>query len=588
LASAKISSDSKWLIKTQDRLLGPFVGTEVRAKILSKEFAVFDEVMPPMGRWRCLRDQPEFIDTIEEMRRGLMTQREDTEVQGHTKTIVIELDEQTKSISGLKIQDAEIISESRGFIAKEKTQKGGGRSYGVSQKSKSDSSGVREARTLWTIFAGLISIGILVYFLSGGSLGLNWEAKRNYSQLVAKAKQAAWLGDGLLALKFANDGELLRSENNFEADPQGALLLGALKLAYNGETVAAKRVAEEVLARRPTLDVAGAALNLMALAAIRTDDLKEAGRILNSIKSVSPEISFNRAAVDFMSKNFESAISTLRSLVRLKPEFHEARLLLAKSLIESGLRRGQNIQQSVGQDATTKREAYQILEMLKIERTVFEFDANIILAALEIETAEGSGKKQAAGFINEALAADPLIVDDQVTSPFLYRQVIQPKSLISTCRSNYIHMLTDNSRAVLALCMVRGGDANEAQRDVSALVAARPHEPIFQMIQSLIWFQLGRDDDARSNIKLFSDKEALPILGYNLMFRDCRRRSVAACEVRALSALEKLNPMPTIAMIGLSQQMQRNGKTEESREMLRQLEARAPGLRQTRELSVTK
>ncbi len=67
-----------WLVKSGDRILGPYSGEEIKNKLHEKELVVIDEVVMPMRRWRYIRDEPAFALVVEEVRKSHLSMREDT------------------------------------------------------------------------------------------------------------------------------------------------------------------------------------------------------------------------------------------------------------------------------------------------------------------------------------------------------------------------------------------------------------------------------------------------------------------------------------------------------------------------------
>jgi hypothetical protein len=77
---ASANKDTLWLVKSGDRVLGPFATNEVVRRLRAKELVVIDEVIAPQSRWRHIRDEALFSNVVDEIRTGLMSVRDDTEV----------------------------------------------------------------------------------------------------------------------------------------------------------------------------------------------------------------------------------------------------------------------------------------------------------------------------------------------------------------------------------------------------------------------------------------------------------------------------------------------------------------------------
>jgi hypothetical protein len=123
------TANTIWLVKSGDRILGPYATDEVVHRIKTKEIVVIDEVISPESRWCYVRDVPTFSAAVEEVRGGLMSSREDTEVQGYTDQVTLtdssESFNKTSSMNvdprvgydSSQIQDAEFVDKPAEFKA---------------------------------------------------------------------------------------------------------------------------------------------------------------------------------------------------------------------------------------------------------------------------------------------------------------------------------------------------------------------------------------------------------------------------------------------------------------------------------------
>ncbi|RYZ73257.1 MAG: tetratricopeptide repeat protein, partial [Proteobacteria bacterium] len=82
------TSNGPWLVKSGDRVLGPYTTEEVGRLLRAKEIVVIDEVISPQARWAYVRDVSAFNSVVDEIRRGQAQSREDTEIQGYTNTVI--------------------------------------------------------------------------------------------------------------------------------------------------------------------------------------------------------------------------------------------------------------------------------------------------------------------------------------------------------------------------------------------------------------------------------------------------------------------------------------------------------------------
>ena len=543
--------EMKWLVKSDDKIFGPFSAEQVRNKLMARELTIFDEVMKPFGRWKHLRVEEEFAEAVEAMRTDLMNSREDTEVAtAITQTEF--LGEGSREVTG---QTSDVDYKRR--------------RYGVA--SEASNVGTREAKMLWYLFIGLIVSTVLIYFALNSRL-FGWgEGRRHYQDLIARAQEALFVGDSFLALRVLSQADEVRAGAGMALDANAALQLAALKMKFNGEVVAAKRLANEVLKSGPPTLTQAMAKNVLAMAAVRNDEIKEAKLLIDESGLSTPEIAFNRAVIDMLNNDYDSAVSVLRNVLKVKPDFDEARYLLARSLLKLD---------AAGQQG--KFESYEMLKALRSERGVYTFDAAIALALIDIQHGD---RPTAAATVKAAFDEDPLVLDDQITSVFLMRQFVSPSALVEDCKS--IHKALNNyiSQALVALCQARAGDPGAAQASLSGVLAGKPQDPILQSISALILFASAREDEARTTLKLIRGKNEFPTLGQMLTIRDCAIRNDGECEQKASEALSKLTPVPLIALASQIRILHRQGKQNEARALYKQLKDRTAQLKQVHQLS---
>lgn len=550
------TSELKWLVKSDDKVFGPFTADDIKKRLMSRELTIFDEVIKPLGRWKHLRVEEEFAEAVEAMRTDLMNSREDTEVQ--TSVTQTELMARSEAAG----------DGSRDVSGPSSSSDNKRRRYGVAGEAKD--AGLREARMLWYLFAGLVVATIVIYFaLNSRFFGIG-EGRRHYQDLITKAQEALAVGDSFLALKLLSQADEVRQSGGLALDANATLQLAALKMKFNGEVVAAKRLASEVLKTEPQTVTKGLAKNVLAMAAVRNDELKEAKVLIEEAGLASPEIAFNRAVIDIIGNDYDSAIGVLRNLLKAKSDFDEARYLLARALFKFD---------SAGQQG--QYEAYELLKALRAERGVYTFDAAIALALMDLRHGD---RPTAAASIKAAFDEDPLILDDQLSSIFILRQLVNPAALIEDCKQIHKGLGNYISQALLAICQARGGDPASAQSGLSGVLAGKPQDALLQAISSLILFGLAREDDARTTLKMVRSKGESPALAQFLMLRDCVLRNDADCEQKTFESMPKTSPMPLVALASEVRIMHRQGKLNEAKTAYRQLKERTPMLKQVHQL----
>jgi tetratricopeptide (TPR) repeat protein len=97
-----------WLVKSGDRILGPFSVDAIEARLGSRDLVAIDEVCSPGGRWHYLRDEPRFAKALETLRNSTFNQREDTEINGVADASAVTADFDERTASGADVEPLKI------------------------------------------------------------------------------------------------------------------------------------------------------------------------------------------------------------------------------------------------------------------------------------------------------------------------------------------------------------------------------------------------------------------------------------------------------------------------------------------------
>lgn len=80
-----------WLVKSLGHILGPYSIQELEQALRSQKVTLIDEVKQPKSRWRFIRETPELLPIVEEIRNNILQKKETTnteEIHELTKTDV--------------------------------------------------------------------------------------------------------------------------------------------------------------------------------------------------------------------------------------------------------------------------------------------------------------------------------------------------------------------------------------------------------------------------------------------------------------------------------------------------------------------
>lgn len=540
---------------------------------------MIDEVTLPMSRWRVIRDEPTFAAVVEEVRKGQLNTREDTEVQGHTQTqtetythtrtatqtltqtatethsITVEIEDaganpdsilspiDSTPIDSSRVQDAEFVD-----VADDSVEVSRGswkepvkvRQYGVFDTStyESSSSGFNFKALMWSI-AIVVSLIALWLFLNSAQIQEAPKPSYNandYARILNEAREAWRGGDFLKALSFYRQADTINPRQ-----PEVVSRLAPLLVHLEAQNVAAKRAIRETISGLKSGDPSlRAELELaLSLAALAGDEFNEAETHCRTARSLSPAwkaARFTCGTVFYQKKQYAEAAKNFEET----GDEAAALLMNARSLIAAN---------KYGRSPERKR-AEAIIAKLVQQHHDFLQEGLVMAAFLELESGDKRAAMQRA---REALDIDPDLTNDHWHDPFMYLEPLGWRSLVPFCRRLASEARSPTTRALLGLCLYKASHRTEAGEVIADAVAqtSGPGVQLLQSVNAYIMMSSGRLEDARAALKiaLRDDPPALAVL---LRARVCARLNDMSCAEQAWLDLDDGKGRNLPALIGLA------------------------------------
>lgn len=529
---------------------------EVAAGIKKKEIVIIDEIISPMSRWRLVRDEPQFEAVVEEIRRGQMNSREDTEVQGHTDTntgsvtgVVMALAPSQGAppspppIDASKAVDAEFTETVVKPKVRSASLQADVRQYGVqSQTGYPQRTGLVKIAWLGAVAA----VGGALYFYQNSSSQRPVEppsAPAGFERLVRDASQAWERGDFASSLKFYR-----RANQSRAGQVDVVARLAPLMIQLEGETVAAKRLLTETLAASGDV---GSSLKSqletgLGLAALASEDFAEADahfRVALNLVPGSFAPMLNSGTVSYLAKAVPEAVRRYS----FAGEHPTALVLGALAILRS----------ESGENARKAAQALLSRSLQKFHD--FRQEAYLISAWVKLD---GGDDKAALADARSALDVDPDMTAEHWHDPFLYLEPLRWKWLAPMCRRLAEELKFSTTRALLGLCVFKAGDRDEASNILSQAMSQDPESALLQSVRAYALFTAGRFEDARSALRIATRLE-VPRLAQIVQARICSRAGDIACSERAWRGLLAQENPPLAAMTGVAEALLMNERAPE-------------------------
>lgn len=215
-----MNSDKKWLIKSENKILGPYNFEQIEDLLIKKQISLIDEVRDMNTRWLYLRENPEFKKTIDVVRTRLDSKSESTKAMhtnvSHVGTITANSDatQATRTNSqqpqytdvAIAPQEASIVSETiddvisrakeeSDFIPKPSTVIPNLRkvkSYAFQNDSKTQAEAKSYSKRFLLAFVILLILGAGV--VSGYAYYVKYSQQKTEQDLISQIKRYKLLG----------------------------------------------------------------------------------------------------------------------------------------------------------------------------------------------------------------------------------------------------------------------------------------------------------------------------------------------------------------------------------------------------------
>lgn len=549
-------NDPIWLIKSGDRILGPYSLEMLKAKLLEKEFVVIDEVITPGKRWRYIREEPLLAKIVEEVRKGQANQREDTELgtmsmtQSPTNTteITAEIDWQ-RTNPAMKvpeppsdmamIQDAEIVSE-QDYSKANAGSASSVRQYGFGQDQKVQSDIARSSRMIWIGTAvALVFIAWYIMRVQSGSSGK--PRSSDFPKIYEQAVIAERSGNFDLALKKITEARSLRVN-----DPDVDLLYATLKLhESDSNTLEAKTVLEENLKFDQRPDFLKRAHTAYGLAFLLEDDPRNARASFEKALSLDNRYfpaAFNRGVALFKERNYEEAGVVFRELFG-QTRNPAALLHWARSEV-----RRSDLRKSVGK----------MDGILAAHERIFQKGADFRQEGLLVQMylkVMSTNSADGLRHLNEFLMTDPYQTKEHYHDPLLDLRALDWKEFKTVCRE--LDEKSPRFRPALALCLIKAGTTShlEAKKILEDLMQKSPEDALYKSLYALLNLEMKNDEEAKASLNLaetYGGTELSHILNARLCMQnnsiDCANKHWALLIGRRVPVLSALAGKAMVAV----------------------------------------
>lgn len=519
MSSAVNGTQELWLIKSANRVMGPFKLNEVIAGLQLKHFTIMDEISPPFGRWILIRDELALQAAVKEIR-----SRPDSVENTATLT-------QTLSSSMSMSQSLQ------GNLDKSKLSPQEQIKLLASQRQKLKKSGFR--RIILGFFIVLVAAAGAVYVLNKNKL------KESGKDVLAQSLQLKSLGfyDRAFAL-------LTRLKSSEKSTPQVDLELAIYQIVLQNQNVLGRKNIERLLNQVDSKESQASAYTALALSYYNEFDYKNAIENINKALSVDSgylPAMINKAIINFSNGTPEVAEQSFEPVMN---QTNNGVVVIGSTLASIEVNR---------KGLMPKRILPVLLQMLdEYLKNNYDLQQEAYILKAYINTTLGkkiNKNEEVLNLLNSDLESGQghrydLLVD---------RSFLSWKNLLNYCQT-VVESEADNLlyRSLLAYCYSKAGNDLEAKKVILEAEVEAPRNPHVAAIKAYVMRLLGQDAESQASLGVaLSDRNILS--AWLLKSKYCEKEKNDNCVQEALMQLMSVNSRSLPSYVGMAKLELRKG-----------------------------
>jgi tetratricopeptide (TPR) repeat protein len=206
----------------------------------------------------------------------------------------------------------------------------------------------------------------------------------------------------------------------------------------------------------------------------------------------------------------------------------------------------------------------------------YSIEGEVLGAAYDLQA---GNRRRAIARVRSALDLDPDMTEAIFHEPLMQTAELQWKSLLPLCRELNDRLKLPAARMLLAECLVKAGQAVDAQKLISDALAASSADGattrLYHTMNAYVLHSLGRDEDARSALRLVGQASA-PKLATIVLGRLCEASGDDDCAAQAWEKIQDDRPLIPLAETGLARVAFRQSRKEDGERLVAHVLSVAP------------
>lgn len=558
-----------WLVKSSTRILGPHSIDEIAQLLVKKHISIIDEVRPPRGRWKYVREHEIFNETVDALRQEQENSAEPTQTMTQTQTMtshtVVTKTDITEEVRDDTVTPPPIPqSDLRAPLPPTpgSMKDISGRELSVSQKNAaardvytamSDRAAQQamhsaQKKMRWVVIALIVLVAASIVFFQLRKTSVRNEG---YETLIEQALRFRGLMLNQQALAMYKKAIQIR-EPTPEIQSEMALLL----IVLDRQNVMGRRILEKELQSSSNRNRVNDAQLGIAISYILEGSLREAEDTLQKILVSEPgnfNARLNLALIAIRKGEWREADRQLEDLSRRSSPHPLVLLGRAVSQLELNTQDPVRMRGLAGEIRSYLASSSQLRqELLMVEAALLQ---NEPLAS------EGSIRE----FLYEISRQSP----DYVRDLRLDWRIADWEFLERECRS-FLNRVAETAmvRAMKAVCLAESGREAEARTVLNEALALAPKDPVILFTQANLLYRAGLRNEAFAVLRLpelATQPQAEALLG-----KICLVQGDLACAERSISSVMNRGVRQVSLLSNLAEVQWRLGNRPQAQALIRE------------------
>lgn len=516
-------ANDQWLVKSANRVMGPFKRDEVVTGLKLKHFTIMDEIAAPFGRWILIRDEVALQEAVKEIRSR-------PDAIENTATLTQSMS-QTMSISESNELDFANLSLANGNADK-KLKKG------------------RRSKSLW--LSRMLTLIVVAIMISGGVYYFNLRKKQKEGVQEGLTQVMQLKSQGFYDRAFAMMTKLKTVEkNNSLLDMEVAIY----QISIQNQNVIGRKSLERVITQLDNKDHQASVFTAIALSYLNENDFKNASDSINQALTINnsflPAL-INKALIELKNGRPEVAEQHLESIIS---NINNGTIIIGSTLASIEVNR---------KGLMPMRILPVLVQMLDdYLKNNFEYQQEAYLLKAYIYNFLGQKESRELAML-DLLNSDLESGQGHRFDLLVDRSFVSWKNLLPYCQTiNDADTEALLGRVLLAYCFSKAGMDLEAKKVILEIEAEAPRDPHVAAIKAYIMRLLGQESESQASLGIALSEKSI-LSSWLLKSKYCEAQKNEACVQETLTQLLKINSRSLPAYAGMAKLELRRGNKKEA------------------------